>query len=81
LMEVTFSAPALNAFFVRNDLVEEKFQRPFSAQNHYNCKDFLWPYLGRGHAADWGRWVRVPNPIDQNPWAHWRSPMDMMRQG
>ena len=20
-------------------------------------------------------------PIDQNPWAHWRSPMDMMRQG
>src|SRR5262245_41090190 len=22
-----------------------------------------------------------PNPIDQNPWAHWRSPMDMMRQG
>jgi hypothetical protein len=24
---------------------------------------------------------RLPNPIDQNPWAHWRSPMDMMRQG
>ena len=23
----------------------------------------------------------IPNPIDQNPWAHWRSPMDMMRQG
>src|SRR5262249_18962041 len=23
----------------------------------------------------------LPNPIDQNPWAHWRSPMDMMRQG
>src|SRR6516165_9609884 len=21
------------------------------------------------------------HPIDQNPWAHWRSPMDMMRQG
>src|SRR5262249_62015032 len=19
----------------------------------------------------------IPNPIDQNPWAHWRSPMDM----
>src|SRR3954454_3752531 len=30
----------LNAFFVRDDLIEEKFQRPFSAQNHYNCKDF-----------------------------------------
>jgi hypothetical protein len=27
-----------------------------------------------------GRWL-IPNPIDQNPWAHWRSPMDMMRQG
>ena len=25
--------------------------------------------------------VLIPNPIDQNPWAHWRSPMDMMRQG
>jgi hypothetical protein len=23
----------------------------------------------------------IPNPIDQNPWAHFRSPMDMMRQG
>ena len=21
------------------------------------------------------------SPIDQNPWVHWRSPMDMMRQG
>ena len=28
------------------------------------------------------RGIRIdPNPIDQNPWAHWRSPMDMMRQG
>ena len=26
-------------------------------------------------------WELIPNPIDQNPWAHWRSPMDMMRQG
>jgi hypothetical protein len=25
-------------------------------------------------------WV-IPNPIDQNRWAHWRNPMDMMRQG
>ena len=48
-----------NAFFVRNDLVAEKFQRPFSAENHYNCKDFLWPYFGPGHSPDWGRWVQV----------------------
>jgi hypothetical protein len=53
----------LNAFFVRNDLVEEKFQRPFSAQNHYNRRDFLWPYIA-GHTADWGRWVQdgIKNP-------------------
>ena len=23
----------------------------------------------------------IPRCIDQNPWAHWRSPRDMMRQG
>ena len=23
----------------------------------------------------------IPGPIDQNPCAHWRNPMDMMRQG
>jgi hypothetical protein len=23
----------------------------------------------------------IPNPIDQNPCAHWRNPMDMMRHG
>ena len=33
----------------------------------------LWP-RGRGFAL-------IPVPIDQNPCAHWRSPMDMMRQG
>jgi hypothetical protein len=27
-----------------------------------------------------GQWF-IPSPIDQNPCAHWRSPMDMMRQG
>jgi hypothetical protein len=23
----------------------------------------------------------IPSPIDQNRWAHWRNPMDMIRQG
>ena len=23
----------------------------------------------------------IPSPADQNPWAHWRSPMDMILQG
>jgi hypothetical protein len=32
------------------------------------------------------RYVRIsaaliPSPIDQNRWAHWRNPMDMVRQG
>src|SRR5215813_10592526 len=39
----------------------------------------------RGHYAYYGITGNsrrlIPNPIDQNPWAHWRSPMDMMRQG
>ena len=25
--------------------------------------------------------ILIPSLIDQNPWAHWRNPMDMMRQG
>ena len=44
--------------------------------------------FGSQMAAEIERWGKVvsslaliPNPIDQNPWAHWRSPMDMMRQG
>jgi hypothetical protein len=23
----------------------------------------------------------IPSPADQNPWAHWLSPMDMILQG
>ena len=23
----------------------------------------------------------IPRLLDQNPWAHWRSPIDMMRHG
>jgi len=34
-----------------------------------------------GHAPREDGEAVIPNPIDQNPWAHWRSPMDMMRQG
>jgi hypothetical protein len=26
-------------------------------------------------------WGLIPSPIDQNSCAHWRNPMDMMRQG
>jgi uncharacterized repeat protein (TIGR01451 family) len=36
---------------------------------------------GSGGAENLNAVPLIPNPIDQNPWAHWRSPMDMMRQG
>src|SRR5215831_3731917 len=39
--------------------------------------DFDW---NQHHASCRSRNL-IPNPIDQNPWAHWHSPMDMMRQG
>jgi hypothetical protein len=41
----------------------------------YNGEQFPAEYRGDAFVA------LIPNPIDQNPWAHWRSPMDMMRQG
>jgi hypothetical protein len=29
----------------------------------------------------WSEGRLIPSPIDQNSCAHWRNPMDMMRQG
>jgi hypothetical protein len=42
-----------NAFFVRQDLVKEKFQEPFTAENHYEPPRY---YLQRkiGHPRDFG---------------------------
>jgi hypothetical protein len=37
--------------------------------------------LDTGQHSEMAESLLIPNPIDQNPWAHWRSPMDMMRQG
>ena len=36
---------------------------------------------GFGGSADSATADLIPSPTDQNPWAHWRNPMDMMRQG
>ena len=30
---------------------------------------------------NFGRSRLIPSPVDQNPCAHWRNPMDMIRQG
>jgi hypothetical protein len=45
-----------NAFFVRNDLLGEKFQAPFTPENHYQpARYFLWQTYVSGHPPDWGR--------------------------
>lgn len=66
LVGTTFTG--LNAFFVRADLAEGKFQTPFSAENHYNRpRFFLWqpPTPGclpaHGCLPDKGRYVRIPD--------------------
>jgi hypothetical protein len=51
----------VNAFFVRSDLASDKFQTPFSAENHYNrARYFLLPFYVSGHPPDWGRYLEVP---------------------
>ncbi len=35
----------VNAFFVRQDLVEDKFLRPFTAENHYEPMRYLQSFL------------------------------------
>jgi hypothetical protein len=44
------------------------------------AKQYRQAYYGRAATAQTLDQL-IPDPIDQNPWAHWRSPMDMMRQG
>ena len=42
-------------------------------------------YLRKHGPEKTRKWIEaralIPSPIDQNPCAHWRKPMDMMRQG
>ena len=45
----------VNAFFVREDLVESRFEGPFTAENHYQpARNFLWRTYVSGHPASWG---------------------------
>jgi hypothetical protein len=37
--------------------------------------------IGHGDVAYFFDGAVIPSPIDQNPCAHWRNPIDMMRQG
>jgi len=52
------SLAGVNAFFVRDDLVGDKFCAPFTAMNHYEPPRFV--LAGSfGHHAGMGRWVDV----------------------
>jgi len=49
-----------NAFFVRADLVQDKFLEPFTAENHYEpARYFLLPGFVVGHSPDWGEYDRI----------------------
>ncbi len=52
------SLAGVNAFFVREDLVADKFCAPFTAENHYEPPrfDLSGPF---GHRPGMGRWVDV----------------------
>ena len=50
----------VNAFFVRNDLVGDKFFEPFTAENHYQpARYFLWQTFVAGHPPDWGPYETI----------------------
>ena len=52
------SLAGVNAFFVREDLVADKFCAPFTAENHYEPPRY--DLAGSfGHRAGMGRWVDV----------------------
>lgn len=49
-----------NAFFVRNDLVEDKFCQPFTAENHYEpARYWLTPGFFSGHSPNFGEFERI----------------------
>ena len=45
----------VNAFFIRNDLLGDKFQAPFTSENYYQpARYFLWQTYVSGHPPDFG---------------------------
>jgi hypothetical protein len=52
--------PGLNAFFVRNDLVGDRFAAPYTAEHHWNPpRYYLWQLYTAGHKPGWGRYLSV----------------------
>src|SRR5262249_48981138 len=63
-----------------------RYRRPLLLRLEHTHRPTLEDYVHRATRLGSSRSLNlrigiIPNPIDQNPWAHWRSPMDMMRQG
>jgi hypothetical protein len=52
------SIVGINAFFVRNDLLGEKFQAPFTAGNHYEPARYFLTFPS-GHTPDWGPYEKI----------------------
>jgi hypothetical protein len=50
------SINGVNAFFVRKDLVEDKFSQPYTAENHYEPARF-WLKYPAGHAANFNDYL------------------------
>jgi len=50
----------VNAFFVRSDLLGDKFCPPYTAENHYQRpRYFLTPTFVAGHDPDWGSYTTI----------------------
>jgi hypothetical protein len=55
----------VNAFFVRDDLVEDNFQQPFTSENHYQPpRYFLYQLYTAGHPPAWGAYAKIPKDPD-----------------
>jgi trehalose 6-phosphate synthase len=67
-----------NQSYILTDLTKEDYDE------YYNgfANRVLWPVFHyRLDIAEFSRRDLIPSLIDQNPCAHWRKPMAMMRQG
>jgi hypothetical protein len=67
---------ATNRFVLRTDV-----KSYYASIDHVLLMDRLAQFIRDRTIRNLCRQYLIPSPIDQNPCAHWRSPMDMMRQG
>src|SRR4051794_22887054 len=69
----------VNAFFVRNDLLKDRFLAPFTAENHYRpARYFLEGTLFAGHPPDWGPYEIVKGVLLGSCAVDWPSAMALL---